>query len=321
MPTESNYETVLDKEQLDAQELVIQPDMGLMDYVEHLTQVQDDWRGFANSKRPQTFIQAVTSEMESIIDTQEPEEIEAAQQLLITYGSDVVALKKYHAWNPWILKVRALAGLSMHLPGTNDSTEPLIKTEKTYQVEAFWKKIYEASVAEPHLRVANFNYVLGPNIAGKDPSILSAINERLVEEPVTEVFQGFTKNPHRLIRTSFDVFKQLLDEATESGWDNARAVNGMLEKIPLKDMPLHSVIIELGNQITTLLNRSGATPEGVNFDRLDIYQPEHMGEAINRCMYLMFELGKSGDNDPINYMLTAQILTKFCEEAARQIRN
>jgi hypothetical protein len=308
--------------QANIQELLIQPDMNFAEYATHLTAIQSDWDGFSKSprQRPAVFIQTVKQEMEKVIDDLSPDDIGDAKDVLTTYGMHQDKLKPSHEALSWILKVRALAGLSSYIPGMGAQESNTNKNEKAYKVEAFWRDVYNASATEESVKVAQFSYLLGPSISDKDPAVLSEFNERLAHEPLVDVINGFSNNPQKLIRVTYDVFKSIVHEAADRGWNNAKVVNGLLEEIPLTDVPMHSVLIELGNKVTSILNHTNITPSGIKLDKLHIYQPEHMGEAINRCVFLMFELGKPGEDDPLNYMLTAQVLTKFCAEAAKQIR-
>lgn len=174
---------------------------------------------------------------------------------------------------------------------------------------------------EEQAATAFANYVFGPGIEQKDSDVLSRTVERLHDEPIENIFDGSlvidSKNPVKVMRAVYDSFRKLVKEAAESGWENAAAIDRLLDSYPKRDAPHQALIIQAGNNVAEIMRQHKLTPEGMNLEHLSNRRVANVGDSIQRCLYLIFETGKRPVNhDPLNYLLVGELLKAVSQRAA-----
>lgn len=150
-------------------------------------------------------------------------------------------------------------------------------------------------------------YVFSPFIFEKDTGYLLEIAERLEEASATEVF-GFPENGDVLEKWGYDLFTYILQSAGKAGWRNGEILSKTLSDLPKRDLPHHSILIHLSNLVVKSLNRDNSL--GVKLRQLRPTDIENVTEAIDRCMFVVFERGQRSDSDPINFLVSADIANK-----------
>lgn len=152
-------------------------------------------------------------------------------------------------------------------------------------------------------------HIFGPNIADKDTGMLLEALDHFEEEGIKEAFNFRSERQSGFIhRWAGDGFAKILEEAGAAGWGNAQMLSSALDKMPKRDIAQHSMIIHLANLITESLNRSFSGE--VELQKLRPTDIENTTEAINRCLYAVFELGEQPKGkDPLNYLIMGEIVS------------
>ncbi len=199
--------------------------------------------------------------------------------------------------------------------------EQIAKTVRQIGRKAFEKSVETHNVLSgPEGRQERYNgYVLGPGILKKDTTVLMEASEKLEDEPASKVF-GYKNKSDVILRSGLDLVERILKEASNNGWSNATILANELQKMPRRSLPPHSVVIHLANAVTDSLNKSGVLGD-VRLEKMRPVDIENTSEAIDRCMYVIFELGKRPkDLDSINFLVSADIASKFFIEAQSNIQ-
>ncbi len=301
-----------------------------VEYAHQVTENNVTWGVGRRDQPRELFTTTVDQNFRALIEERSVEELEAAKQALVDYGRglreqitvDKWGIAKYPSgYLQWLMSLRVMSRLSWRVQA-GDANKHIAVDDLGQSSESFWQEVFAKTAGDESSRLAFNSYVMGPKIAGKDPSILSDVVEQLQTEPVEEVLPGLPySDPISLRRRVFDNFSNIIKEASESGWRNASVLEALLAKIPKRDVPLHAVIVEMGNQVTALLNRQAAVQGEAALNPLNHRSHGHTAEAINRCMHIMFEYGKPPeDQDPLNYLLTGQIITRLSNEADERLQ-
>lgn len=180
-------------------------------------------------------------------------------------------------------------------------------------------------------------YLFRPGITEKDPELILKSLDYL-HEHADEDSLAIKNTPAKAVSMAYSLVKIVLDEAAAIGWENAATLIGRLKELPQRDVPPHSLLISLANQLTLSLNKLDELQEQP-LTKLKINRPEDAPEAVNRIMYATFELGKAptpnidtfsagtagigtaeGRPSARNFLLTAAVASFIFEHAAHNIR-
>lgn len=294
----------------------------------------DQW---INNRTGQTYTQVVKVGVERFI-AERPEEVGRLADLFIAYGrklqedyeAQIVeeSVARNRRYDPSIGWETFIAGCTDYGPShlirgeyalANKTNEP---PEVTDPVKDFWKRIiwgYRTLRLESNNQQWVSTYVLGPGISSKDTGLLLNALELMQAESPKDVLGGGYSKPESAAYNAYDLFVKILHEAGSEGWSNAQKLLVALDKLPKRDIPKHSLIIELANQVTTNLNAARVFDE-IKLDKLDLRKLEHVGEAVNRLAYVAFELGaQPASKEPLNFLVTAEIVSQVYYKIAREL--
>lgn len=297
----------------------------LADYATQITHFDTNLHKHQLIPTRRIFIDAVSDGVNQLFVDATNEEVEFSKQHLTNYGLtlnaaryDRVSGSRNVSFFSWVTCVRRLANFTNGRPNVE-----IVYAENeganTRSTQEFWKDIYENTVNDHETEVALFNYTLGAGIENKDPEFLQDVVERMSNESALNVLAISEYDDQKIIRITFDTFNMLLREAGEAGWSNAKVLTSRLEQMAKRDVPLQSLMNALSNQVTAQFNKAGILNNGQKFDDLSLLNVGHVPEAINRCLYLVFEFGKDHPegHDSLNYQLTGQIIGQLALESNR----
>ncbi|HUD07122.1 MAG TPA: hypothetical protein VMR34_04495 [Candidatus Saccharimonadales bacterium] len=301
--------------------VTLRPGMSAVDYARVVTSHQDnwvDWQGLENG--PGAFTDAVNQSFSILFANQPPEDIKAAKAAILDYSERISDRSRgdFHQGRffSWIVRLK---GLTKNSAGASQGLR--VYDEEAPQEETFWADIYSYCVNKPHPMEALGTYVLGPEIEQKNPTLLASVLERLEIELPSSVFGDkalSVKTPETLVRLAYDCFNRLVVEASDAGWRNAAIVQALRGKLAAQNHQFQYMINKLGNQVTTLINRFAVEEDGRQLEFFDLTDRYTTTAAIDRCMYLIFDLGSTPEgHDPLNFRLTAQIIVSLIDESNR----
>lgn len=334
----SDIRPSLTPQELEAYEKIcLLPDLSARDYALRVTAHHHEWIEVATTEGVQgrgksaKFLGLLAADFHELLVSRPPEDIEAAKQIFVGYagrpkdeegpglGSDN---DNRHSW---LLKVRKLANFTGRLVDVEEAPkQPENATESVadpYLDQRFWREVYKEASSSVQAKEALRAYVMGPQIEDKDPAVLADVIDQINQQPEQAGNHMFNRQPDRLIREAYDTFKLLVGEANQAGWQNAAAVGKLINQLPNRDVPPHAVIIHSANSITRILNADSKASQRVALEMLDTRNLLHLKEAIDRCLHIIFEYGEQPKgHDPLNYMLTGQILGLMVNIADQKLR-
>lgn len=183
-----------------------------------------------------------------------------------------------------------------------------------------WRRILLERKLNIDPRIEYRNFIFGPDIADKDTEVLMEALEQLEDNGLEEFFANTDRNVPRAVRYGYDTFRMLINEAANAGWSNAEKLKTALADIMTKRPGFHGALIHLGNLVTEPINKS-FNDGNVQLRKQRPTDIENTEEAINRCIYAIFELGQQPKGkDPLNYLITAQITATVFAQISEQLR-
>ncbi len=168
---------------------------------------------------------------------------------------------------------------------------------------------------EVNERLTIGDYVLYPGIQYKDTSKLLSIAQSIENGNAHEILE-LGNDKERITFMASDFLYRILKEASFRGWENARGILTDLRREQQRDIPVHSAWIRVGNHMSDMINRAAILPEELEPIKIDPLTTSGIDQAIDRIMYTSFSLGsKKPNEDPTNYIVSAQIATKLFKSA------
>ncbi len=299
--------------------------------IQHQNTLHNYPDGVIGAPNSEEFVEIANRGITRIIQERDIEEIEATSALLTKYGSSLreqFIQSKFHpdatAYMAWVSKLRVLAGYS-------EDMQPSVVNVRMQDGSIFnskrdfWQKLYIDTIPDVAFQNKFFNdYLFSSSrpIENKDTVMLGNYIKNLNLYSTEDVFFNvrLLSSPSMLRKVAVSQIEQILSQASSAGWERAREVKEMLDKVSdSNSINEDNVVNWLGNRVIEKLNHlvrklTNQRYESFNID--DVHQSPLATRMIMDYVFMLDENPPDG-RDRVNYLMVGQIAAKLLQQAAK----